>query len=146
MKQNAVFIGRKDLLDKFRTEVFFVSPEEYGSCAALCGPHGIGKTYLINKLMSEFESAMGRGDSKKAYCFYTSVRITESEDPLLDFKIELLRKISQTIPIERVERSLTDFDPDSFEYELAQEDLKCLQTAYNTVSRGKIRFYNKRFN
>ena len=66
MRHNPLFIGRTEEIARLQRDVFDPPTGDYGSCIALCGPHGIGKTFLLNHLIRKFEEEMDQKEECKA--------------------------------------------------------------------------------
>lgn len=133
MMNDNYFFGRARELERLRQDVFFPSGGDYGRYFSLCGPHGIGKTYLIHQLMEEYEAAMEGEEDRRSFCFYRQLPNSGSEDPLVDFKCRLLSDLADALPLELLRKSLTAIQGDEKKLWKAQNALENLEIAYALV-------------
>ena len=126
---NTLFIGRSNYLKMLRENVFYPPDKHYGDCLSVCGPHGIGKTYLLDYLRNEFEHNKAIKDRSKIKCFYLEIT-NNSEKNLYDFQSDLIAMFRDAIDEEDLENCLENISKTSFDYRDAQKAISKLKEAY----------------
>lgn len=130
MTSKHIFLGREEHIKRLNKDIFDYPHSDEGDCISICGPHGIGKTYLINHLCEKFLQKSLRTRFPKEYCFYFEINNTENQN-LIDLKNNLLVLLSKKITVEVLEQALSEFQEGSFEKWIAEEAVKDLKEAYS---------------
>lgn len=130
---NNLFFGRANLLQMLRQGVFEVPEGSQGSCLSLCGPHGIGKTFLIDQLITEFEQRRHRQPQRKEFCFCTSI-LSAGERTQVDLQCELLSLFAGKIKPRHLnallEQARNDPEMDEMDLEDIEDAVENLLNAY----------------
>lgn len=130
---NKIFWGYTAERELLEQSVFAVPAGSKGDCLSLCGPHGIGKTYLIDRLITEFEQRNARQPLRREYCFYIETRGSDNQT-LIDFQCDLISLFAGKISLRRLNALLEQFrsdpDTDPFDLEDMEDALDALRAAY----------------
>ena len=122
-------IGRKEQISILNKTIFAVDEASYGENCSICGPHGIGKTFLIDFLRQTFEQRHRHQFFPHEYCFYREIENNENKT-LLDFKVRLLREFRKRIPMTKLECEFGSCQDD-----YAEDTLYELKYVYELLDR-----------
>lgn len=128
------FFGREEQIKRLNKDIFEYPHRNKGECISICGPHGIGKTYLINYLHNEFLNKTILTRFPKEYCFYFEISNREDQS-LIDLKNDLLVRLSKKITVEVLEQALSDFEEGTFEKSLAEDAVNDIKEAYSLLEK-----------
>lgn len=105
-----IFLGRKEILDKLKQEIFVEKPG-YHRFFALTGPCEIGKTWIASKLIEE------KKEIENVFCVSTDLKLIETidsvEDPFWWFWIHMLEKFAEQVGIDVLKERCANKNPDA---------------------------------
>lgn len=125
----SLFLGRADSIEKLEREVFSVPVGCFGDCLSICGPHGIGKTYLIDHMRGMFEQRVSLLEFPKEYCFYLEI-VTKGTQTLVDFQNDLLARLAGELTEDLLEEAVEQQRENPVAYRSAKKSMKNLLAAY----------------
>lgn len=135
------FLGRTDIIQKLDEEVFSVPTDRFGDCLSICGPHGIGKTYLITHMRNAFAYRTVHTEFPSEYCCYLEIPVGNNET-LVDFQSNLLAWLAGKLSPKVLRTRVEQFRSDPIQYRIALESMSDLLTVYELLDNQPNRNKN----